>query len=244
MCASGRSSRESEGSTSGLNVPDSPSPGSARSTPTVGPSSANTGPTFPATTMFEASTRQGSATEIDQTRLDVHAKDASNPLTSSAEVSPASRSATQDVDEEQPTRAGSGPTLLGSFASYNPATSSWKTLTNSAPTLLETSPGTWPRAGMTQSGTAYRLRPLVPPISEIGSIYWPTPVSDDRSHRGKPYSQGGRALSYMLGGPPNPDWQEWLMGLPVGWTALPGNAVESSAQQSSRKSSNTSGEGS
>ena len=114
--------------------------------------------------------------------------------------------------------ADSGPRCIGSLCSYDLDTSSWKIRQASLSGEWTLFSQTWPRAGMMRSGTASQLVPLVPPISEIGSIYWPTPVSDDTGHRKKPYSQGGRSLSYMLGGPVNPEWEEWLMGFPPGWT--------------------------
>jgi len=49
---------------------------------------------------------------------------------------------------------------------------------------------------------------------------WPTPVSDDTSHRKAKYAQGGTALSTKAGGQLNPEWVEWLMGWPLGWTDL------------------------
>lgn len=49
---------------------------------------------------------------------------------------------------------------------------------------------------------------------------WPTPVSDDVGHRKMKYKQGGTALSCKAGGQLNPDWVEWLMGWPIGWTDL------------------------
>jgi hypothetical protein len=39
--------------------------------------------------------------------------------------------------------------------------------------------GTWPRAGMTRSGTAYPLRPLAPLTAATGSGLWPTPSKSD-----------------------------------------------------------------
>lgn len=48
-----------------------------------------------------------------------------------------------------------------------------------------------------------------------------TLTADDTGHRKKPYSQGGEALSFQIGGPVNPEWAEWLMGFPIGWTELP-----------------------
>ena len=50
--------------------------------------------------------------------------------------------------------------------------------------------------------------------------HWPTPVSDDTSHRKAKYAQGGTALSTKAGGQLNPMWVEWLMGWPLGWTDL------------------------
>jgi hypothetical protein len=49
---------------------------------------------------------------------------------------------------------------------------------------------------------------------------WPTPVADDTGHRKEKYAQGGTALSTSAGGQLNPEWVEWLMGWPIGWTAL------------------------
>ena len=128
------------------------------------------------------------------------------------------------------TRNGSCRTSSASFANYDPDTSSWKTFQDSLFTGPEKFSETWPRSGTMRSGIASRLRPSVPYISEIGSFYLPTMVADDTGHRTKPYSQGGRALSYMLGGPVNPMWGEWFMGFPIGHTDL-----EPSATPSSRK---------
>src|SRR5215831_10165584 len=72
-----------------------------------------------------------------------------------------------------------GPNTHDSYASYDPATSSWKT---SQLSLLEEWDGyseTWPRAGTTRNGTAYRLRPLVPLTAATESGLWPTPVAHD-----------------------------------------------------------------
>jgi hypothetical protein len=62
---------------------------------------------------------------------------------------------------------------------FDPATSSWRTFATS---LLATAAdgseefsGTWPRAGMTRSGTASRLRPLAPLTAATGSGSLPTP---------------------------------------------------------------------
>lgn len=58
--------------------------------------------------------------------------------------------------------------------------------------------------------------------------YLPTPTCNDAKNSTLPPSQGGRdgMAGYLLrdgeqsGGQLNPDWVEWLMGWPVGWTSL------------------------
>lgn len=70
----------------------------------------------------------------------------------------------------------SGLNFIGSFASYDLATQSWRTaqtswLTDTGWTLLS---GSWPQSGMTRSGIAYPLPPLVPRTKENGFSLWPT----------------------------------------------------------------------
>ena len=57
---------------------------------------------------------------------------------------------------------------------------------------------------------------------------WPTPTAHDSHHGGPGAISEGRRNSPNLpwvvsqgdGGKLNPDWDEWLMGLPIGWTGL------------------------
>jgi DNA (cytosine-5)-methyltransferase 1 len=144
-----------------------------------------------------------------------------------------------------------------------PDTSSWRTSQVCLDGDLATFSGTWPRSGMTRSGTAFRLSPSVPLTREIASGSWPTPtrsdalggpgnqgrqggmnlrtavvcfptpVADDTGHRTTHYAQGGTALSMVAGGPLNPPWVEWLMGFPIGWTELPPSETPSSRRSRS-----------
>lgn len=66
-----------------------------------------------------------------------------------------------------------------SFASFDRDTSSWRTFQVSWLEESMSSSETWPRAGMTRSGTAYRLLPLAPLTDVIGSGSWPTPTTTD-----------------------------------------------------------------
>lgn len=63
------------------------------------------------------------------------------------------------------------------------------------------------------------------PYSQAASRkMWPTPLKrDSRSFKGAarmPNSQGTEPLVVQVGGQLNPNWVEWLMGFPIGWTAL------------------------
>jgi hypothetical protein len=57
-------------------------------------------------------------------------------------------------------------------------------------------------------------------IEAVSSRMFPTPVADNTGHRKSKYAQGGTALSTSVGGQLNPEWVEWLMGWPIGHTAL------------------------
>jgi len=107
-----------------------------------------------------------------------------------------------------------------SFASFDLDSCSWRT---SQTSLLEDWAEwseNWPQAGMTRNGTSFRLPPSAPRIYEHASGYLPTPLATETGYRKDPYTQGGKALSTVLGGPANPEFVEWLMAVPIGWTDL------------------------
>ena len=70
----------------------------------------------------------------------------------------------------------STPVLL---ASYDHATSSWKTSQHFLGEGLTVFSETWPRSGTMQSGIAYRLPPLVRLTDETGFGLWRTPCAGD-----------------------------------------------------------------
>jgi hypothetical protein len=77
----------------------------------------------------------------------------------------------------------------------------------------------------------------------VKSPLWPTPTADDANNATRE-SGAFQSLTREIvsnetrNGQLNPTWVEWLMGYPLGWTAL-----EDSATPSSRKSRNGSGKG-
>jgi hypothetical protein len=67
-----------------------------------------------------------------------------------------------------------GPRCSASFASFDPDTSSWRTWQRSLLGDSDEFSETWPRSGMTRSGTAFQLRPLAPLTDVTASGSWPT----------------------------------------------------------------------
>jgi hypothetical protein len=109
-------------------------------------------------------------------------------LTSSAAASPAKTSASPAAAKGSTGHARVfGASTPDSFATYDPATSSWRTSQLSLLEEWSVFSATWPRAGMTRNGTAYRLQPLAPLTGATGSGSWPTPNGAD--------GQGGRISS-------------------------------------------------
>jgi hypothetical protein len=50
--------------------------------------------------------------------------------------------------------------------------------------------------------------------------YAPTFRASDSSRGGNITNASAKHSDLKLGGPPNPEWVEWYMGWPIGWTAL------------------------
>jgi len=137
--------------------------------------------------------------------------------------------------------AVSGPRSSDSLATYDRATSSWRTsqtcllarLIGGAGGLAEYSE-TWPKSGMTRNGTAYQLQPLVPVITENGSGLLPTVVAREPRDWSRPsilarLDRGDGVAKRICAQctPPlsdeapvglNPSFAEWMMGYPIGWT--------------------------
>ena len=80
--------------------------------------------------------------------------------------------------------ASCGLSSPASLAKYNRSTRLWKTLLPSVRAGSIVFSGTWPRAGMTVDGIAYRLPPLVRPIAGTGSGLWPAPSASLGDHAG------------------------------------------------------------
>jgi len=77
-----------------------------------------------------------------------------------------------------------GSTWPGSFAKFDPNSSSWKTPQCSLLEGLDVFLETWPRWGMMRNGACSELSTLAPPMSEAGSGLLPTPLASIATHGG------------------------------------------------------------
>lgn len=205
------------------------------------------------------------------------------------QVSPASRSASPEVDEGRTTAATCGRQQSNVSALYDRDTHCWKTFQGCLlPGISAQSWEIWPKAGMTHGGEFYRQPSWERRTGEIGSgllptmrasltgritpnrtrdkfnnlesaiarQMWPTPrasanenrqtkptpsqmagthgmnlatavnmlpspnARDWRSGKGRQENGHTPQLPEVIGGQLNPDWVEWLMGWPIGWSDL------------------------
>jgi hypothetical protein len=113
-----------------------------------------------------------------------------------------------------------------SLAKYDPNTSSWRThqclLFEESTESLEI----FSRWGMMRDGELYPLQIAMPHMkeNEFGSKDFYTPTARDwKGMSGKGFRERHgekKNLADFLGGVPNPEFSEWLMGWPIGWTDL------------------------
>ena len=165
---------------------------------------------------------------------------------SSAAGSRAKMSASPSTMETGSTEIGAdcGLSLNESLAFFDRASCAWKTRQGCLFGGLMPFSADWPRSGLMLSGALFRRVPLVQHTCENGCSFWATPRKSRRGvtkDKGRP-GGGCRCLETDLAnrghiGPPNPAWQEWLMGFPVGWTDV--EQLETQCHQSSRNESAT-----
>lgn len=157
----------------------------------------------------------------------------SEQLTSWPADSPARPSRKRVSAEGGPMIAGYGPNLPGYFATYDPASSSWRTSQLSFMTTTPSEPysETFPRSGSMRTGRLYPRAPWVHHIHGTGCSCWPTPretmnrIKVHYTRKREGYGLNLEEVVHLRGaagdGYLNPRWVEWLMGFPIGWCELP-----------------------
>lgn len=169
----------------------------------------------------------------------------SSPLILSAEASPAKTLALPERGLDWLGRGvGYGLNISESFASYDPATSSWRTCQHSLFGGLIPYSEAWPESGMTRNGTAYQLKNSEPTILDGASSLLPTQTARE----GRDWSRvevlasldrgdgvakricrlriGELDPSLIVG--EHPCYAEERMGFPIGFTDLKQSETPSS----------------
>lgn len=129
--------------------------------------------------------------------------------------------------------AACGSSSPVAFASFDHDTCSWRTSQLCLDGALTEYSGRWPRSGTMRSGTAYRLRALVPRNFGRGCSSWQTPTCRDakgqsgkgnrlrRAKRGKLHVANLCDQLVDLGRHDlikSVAFREELQGFPIGWT--------------------------
>lgn len=128
----------------------------------------------------------------------------------------------------------SGRSMRGSFAYFDRDTCLWRTFQACFLPGLDEFSATWPRSGTMQSGQLYQRARWVHHIHVKECSWWPTPTRAMGKH-GFSFSKSGKlrmnaeviARCHAIGRKPSPEFQEWLMGFPPGWTDLEPSAMPS-----------------
>lgn len=164
-------------------------------------------------------------------------------LTSCAEDSPAKTLALQESESAlTASEADYGLSICGSFAKYDLDSSSWRTSQLSLFGGSIEFSAAWPSAGTMRNGECYRPAKWEHHTHESGCFALPTATKSDAgcgeimcetrpdSITGKPrkinangetWSCGlGRIFRIATGLPIHPNFSEWLMGFPTGWSEL------------------------
>ena len=131
-------------------------------------------------------------------------------------------------------KADSGPKWPESLAKWDRATSLWKTRQLSLFADSEEFSEIWPKWGLMLDGECWEQSMPGHLTEDLGSGLWPTPtVCGNNNRKGASKTSGdGLATAVKMrqprntesGGPLNPDWVDWLIGWPIGHSAL--NALE------------------
>ena len=123
---------------------------------------------------------------------------------------------TQDDEPGFPARGPVfGTNTLGSLASYDPDSLSWRTSQRCLDGGWMPYSENFPRSGMTRSGTLFQLAPLVRRIKESESGLWGTPTAHPRTHTPRKVANGRQLANQVFGTDaryPTPVARDWKSG--------------------------------
>lgn len=145
----------------------------------------------------------------------------------------ASRAKTYQRQEAEPESKAKdqayGSKWVESSARYDLDLRGWKTALSSSSEVLPWSSVILPKWGMTANGSVYQHPNAERPMSATasGSLLPTVTRRDFRSDSCSPEFKAkadshsrGKTLPWVLGGLLSPEFAEWMMGWPIGWTEL------------------------
>ena len=108
------------------------------------------------------------------------------------------------------------------LAKYDHHSCSCKTQIGLFPEDLVEFSETWPLSGTIRNGCAYELPSVERTMSGRVYGFLPTPTAHNSKEGAYPaeYTRKTPTLATHAGGKINPEWTEWLMHWPIGWTDL------------------------
>src|ERR1043165_1669593 len=125
------------------------------------------------------------------------------------------------------TPGGSGQPWPMSSPSCGPPSSSVRTSSVTGPVTSDLSWPTLHRLATKPGPALSALARWAPHTHGPGCSSWPTPKASDAGRgsltpagiaRRAERTNTGLSIPDVIGGQPNPEWIEWLMGFPAGWT--------------------------
>lgn len=132
-----------------------------------------------------------------------------------------------EVLESTVTSLGSGGKWQESLTKYDLNSHSWKTHHCLLEEDLRESSVILPKLGLIASGVVFQQKNVARLIKEIvcgwsGEMFATPQARDYRSGSLARWNDPRRSrnLNDQVGGLLNPEWEEWLMGWPIGWTEL------------------------
>lgn len=147
----------------------------------------------------------------------------------------------------------SGQNCGESFAKFNQS-GSWVKMSRGCGQVrmdgsLEEFSGTWPKWGIVSGGVAGKLPMSEPATTGNGCSLLPTPdllptPTALNGHNCGTFQEWGGTWNKLRGstlasGKVNPEWEEWLMGFPEGWTNIDDGVVAMLSEMPSSRSKST-----
>ncbi len=163
-------------------------------------------------------------------------------LTLSLEDTLVSLSVSPGSDQARMMTATSGQKYSALLDQSNPVGYCSKMLLDTSRWVSTTCFLTWTPSATPRNRSLFRLAPSIQSTEEIESGLWPTPTANDfkgagmsgmlRDRLDYAVERGGtKSKQYTRQeqhGRLNPDWVEWLMGYPIGWTDCEDSETQSS----------------